>query len=273
MGLRGLARRRLAALVFVPWFTVACGSTQSASHGTVMQMQPGAEKMHTAFVAPADGVIVTQNVVRVKINITGFDIRCDLAGKKPQQGTGHYHLLLEGELINMYCTPDAVISMQNVKPGKHKLTVVPAQNDHAEIEDNKQTITFDYEPSAPLPTIAAAANLGRPSIKILSPAPGSTISGNFDVTVQVAHLNFSCDLFGKPAVKGYGHWHLNVDSDTGPMMGMGGMLGMSCVKVFRASASGLKPGTTHTLIAVLVNNGHAPFHPDIADRVQVTIGS
>jgi hypothetical protein len=54
---------------------------------------------------------------------------------------------------------------------------------------------------------------------------------------------------------------------------MGGMLGMSCVKVFHATTNGFKPGTTHTLIALLVNNGHAPFHPDIADRVNVTIGS
>jgi hypothetical protein len=88
--------------------------------------------------------------------------------------------------------------------------------------------------------------------------------------MQAQNFNLSCDLLGKPGVTGYGHWHLNVDSDTGPMMGMMTMLGMSCDKTFHATTTGLKAGK-HTLIALLTDNGHAPFNPDIADKVDVTI--
>ena len=35
--------------------------------------------------------------------------------------TGHYHVLLDGSLINMFCTPTAVVPLQNVKPGMHTL--------------------------------------------------------------------------------------------------------------------------------------------------------
>jgi hypothetical protein len=56
------------------------------------------------------------------------------------------------------------------------------------------------------------------------------------------------------------------------MMGMGTMLGMSCSTVFQATTQGLKSGQTHTLIALLVDNGHAPLNPPIASEVTVMIG-
>jgi len=56
------------------------------------------------------------------------------------------------------------------------------------------------------------------------------------------------------------------------MMGMGGMMGMSCTNTIRASTAGLKPGSTHTLIALLVDNEHAPLMPMIAARLTVRIG-
>jgi hypothetical protein len=237
-----------------------------------MMMQPGADKMHTAFVSPADGVKVTDNSLPVKVSRTGYDIRCDLAGKEDKEGTGHIHILLDKELVNMFCTEDTAVSMQNVKPGKHTLTVIPAQNNHTELEKNGQSITFDYQPTNPLPAITDATISGK-AIKILSPKAGDTVKGDFDVTVQVSNFNLNCDLFGKPGVAGYGHWHLNLDADTGPMMGMGTMLRMSCTSVIHATTAGLKAGTTHTLIALLVDNSHAPFHPDINDKVEVKIGS
>jgi hypothetical protein len=73
-------------------------------------------------------------------------------------------------------------------------------------------------------------------------------------------------------VAGYGHWHLNWDSASGAMMGMGGMQGMSCTTMLHASTVGFKTGQKHTLIALLVDNGHAPLNPPIEDRVEVTIG-
>jgi hypothetical protein len=229
--------------------------------------------MKVAITSPADGTKVTDNTVALAVTTSGYTDTCDLAGKPlVNASSGHYHVLIDKSLVNMYCTPTAAVSMQNVKPGMHTLTVVPALNDHAEVEHNAQSITIDYQPTSPLPTLTDATVPGSPSIKILSPTPGQTVSGAFDMTVQMTNFKASCDLFGKPGLQGYGHWHVNVDSLTSGMGGMGGMVGMACQNVIHVTTTGLKTGTTHTLFAVLVDNGHAPSNPAITDKVDVTVG-
>jgi len=112
----------------------------------------------------------------------------------------------------------------------------------------------------------------KPSITIVSPKPGATVKGSFTVRVQIKNYRASCALFGKPNLDGYGHWHLNLDAATGGMMGMGAMMGMSCTNTIHASTAGLMPGSTHTLIALLVDNQHVPLMPLVASRVTVRIG-
>lgn len=46
---------------------------------------------------------------------------------------GHYHIMLDQSLINAFCDLNASVSLQNVSPGPHTLTVVPAGNDHSMI--------------------------------------------------------------------------------------------------------------------------------------------
>ena len=53
--------------------------------------------------------------------------------------------------------------------------------------------------------------------------------------------------------------------------GMGGMMRMSCTNTIQASTAGLKPGSTHTLIALLVDNQHVPLMPMVATQVSVRI--
>lgn len=259
----------------------ACGDDDDAAPTTAasapadgaaaMPMQPGAEKMKVNITSPASGTKITGNEVTLQVAASGYDLTCDLAGKPVKEGKGHYHVELDKSLINMYCTPEAKISLQNVKPGKHTLTVLPAQNDHAEVHENAVSVDIDYQPSAALAEIKDATLAGKPSITIVSPKAGDTVSGNFDVVVEVKNYNLSCDLYGKPAVAGYGHWHLNLDSTSGPMMGMGTMAGMSCQTVFHASTEGLDSGSTHTLIALLLDNGHAPIEPEISSKVEVKV--
>ena len=271
-----------AGLVLV---VAACSSSKPAASGSVhtsmsedmsgsmsesMQLPPGADNMHTSISSPSNGAVITANAVTVAVKATGFIPSCALAGKPVASG-GHYHILLDHSLINMYCTPTATVSLQNVSPGMHMLTVVPALNNHTEVEQNGQTISFDYQPSAPLPTITSK-HTGSPSITILSPKPGAVLSGSFDVTVRITSFEPSCDLYGKANVAGYGHWHLNIDSATGPMMGMGSMLGMSCTATFHATTAGLAAGQHHTLIALLVDNEHAPLMPAAEARVPIVIG-
>jgi len=108
--------------------TQASTTTQAA-----MAMPPGVENLKVAITSPADGTKVTANQVTLKVATSGYTDTCDLAGKPIVNATtGHYHVLLDKSLINMFCTPAVTVSMQNVKPGKHTLTVVPALNDHAE---------------------------------------------------------------------------------------------------------------------------------------------
>jgi hypothetical protein len=256
-----------------PGAASAGATTPPASGGaSMMPMPPWADAMKAAITSPADGSKVTANAVTLHVDTSGFTDTCALAGKPVQPRTGHYHVLLDGSLVNMFCTPTATVSMQNVEPGMHELAVVPALDDHAEVMENETSIEIDYAPAQPLPEITDATITGKPSIKILSPKDGATVSGSFDVRVRISNFHPSCDLLGKPDQSGYGHWHLNLDSMSGPMMGMGTMVGMSCKTVFHASTEGLKAGQTHTLIALLTDDGHAPLQPPVASEVMVHIG-
>jgi hypothetical protein len=238
----------------------------------MMHLPAYAQNMKVVITSPSSGTRVTGNSVTLAVQATGYTPTCELAGKANQAGTGHYHILLDKALVNMFCTPTAIISLQNVAPGMHTLTALPTLNDHTEIDENGNSITIDYEPTNPLPTITGASFAGAPAITILSPKNGATVSGTFDVVVKVTNYNLSCNLMGKPDVTRYGHWHLNLDSMSGPMMGMGTMLGMDCTTVFHATTQGLKSGQTHTLIALLTDNGHAPLNPPVASEVTVMIG-
>ena len=275
-----VSHRLIATMLSAPLFVAACGgSSATAQHSPMasgqeaMMMQPGAENMKVTILSPSDGTKITGNTVAIQVQVSGFTNTCSGAGAKDVAAFGHYHIELDKSLVNMYCTPAAaLVSMQNVKPGSHTFTVIPAQNDHEEITANAKSITIDYEPTNPPTTIVDATFSGPKAIKILSPAAGSTVKGAFNVAVQVTNFNVSCDLFGKPDVAGYGHWHLNWDSDAGAMMGMGTMAGMVCANTFQASTGGLKPGR-HMLIALLVDNGHAPFNPDVRDTIEVNVAS
>jgi hypothetical protein len=249
------------------------GSMMSPSGGASMMALPAwADAMKATISSPADGTKVTANAVTLRVATSGYQDTCGLAGKPVTKGTGHYHVLIDGSLVNMFCTPTATVSMQNVTLGMHKLSVVPALDDHAEVTMNESSISIDYEPTNPLPAISNATIAGPPSIQILSPKNGATLSGPFDVVVRITNFNATCALMGKPDVSGYGHWHVNLDSMTGPMMGMGTMLGMSCTNVFHATTQGLKAGETHTIIALLTDDGHAPLMPEVTSEVTVHIG-
>jgi hypothetical protein len=256
--------------------SVPMASPSMSMSGGMLPMD--AKHMHVAITSPAAGTKVTANSVTVHVRVTGYKDTCALAGRPLMGGmeataTGHYHVLLDGSLINMFCTPTAVVSLQNVKPGMHTLTVVPALDDHAQVTASARSIMFDYAPAKPLPALTGVMTMGKPSITIVSPKPGATVSGAFTVTVRITHYRTSCALFGKPDLHGWGHWHLNLDTATGGMMGMGGMMRMSCTRTIHASTAGLMPGSTHTLIALLVDNEHVPLMPLVAARVSVRIGA
>ena len=90
-------------------------ASESMSMGSGM-LPKGAKAMHVAIISPASGTTVTGNSVTVQVNVTGYKDTCALAGRPLMTGieataTGHYHVLLDGSLINMFCTPAAVVSL------------------------------------------------------------------------------------------------------------------------------------------------------------------
>lgn len=206
--------------------------------------------------APHPGQVITGNAVHIRLRFTHFKINCDLAGTPPVKGVGHYHIHLDGALINMYCSPDATVSLANLKPGKHTLTFLAAEDNHMEDVHSAQSVSFIYKPKHLL-VIRPRHFAGLPSITIASPKNGATVTGSFNLTVKVKNLIPSCALYGKPDVAGYGHWHAFVDSTNSAPMGMGTMLGMSCATSFHVSLAAIKPGT-HKFFAMLEDNAHAP---------------
>ncbi|HUY59115.1 MAG TPA: hypothetical protein VMV16_05355 [Solirubrobacteraceae bacterium] len=240
----------------------------AASGSSGMSVNTGAK---IQILTPTQSQVVTGNQLNVDVAITHFKVDCRYAGTANRMGIGHYHIMLDGGLINMFCGPKATISLANVPAGKHTLEILAAENDHASDMHSAKMVTFTYKPTHTL-TIAAHPFSGSPSIAIVSPKPGATVSGSFNLAVHVQNFIPSCALYGKPNLAGYGHWHAFVDSLNGGMMGMGTMLAMSCANSIPVSLAGIKPGK-HTFYAELVDNLHTPSikGPHVAASVTVTV--
>lgn len=208
-------------------------------------------------VAPKSGATLTGNTLSTLVGISHFKVDCRYAGTPNRNGIGHYHVELDRSLINMFCGPRASLSMLGVTPGRHTVQFIPATNDHRDDMKAMKQVAFTYRPAQPLPAVKPLGFPGGPSVRIVSPKPGATVHGAFDLVVAVRNFRLSCALYGKANVKGYGHWHANVDTTTRGMMGMATMLGMSCSRSFHVSLAGIEPGK-HRFIAILEDNTHAP---------------
>jgi hypothetical protein len=266
-----MTAKRYFALPFAGAALVAagCGSSNNASSNAASSPKVPAKPAKSkpammsadtgaklAIESPQPGTVVKSNDVPFNLGISNFKVDCRFAGTPNKMGVGHYHVELDGALINMFCSHRSQVSLQNVKPGQHTLTFLAAEDDHTDDMKSAKKVSFTYQPSKPLPAITGEQK-GTPSIQILSPKPDATVHGGFNLTVKPKNFEFSCDLYGKPDVAGYGHWHINVDSTSKGMMGMGTMLGMSCKHTFHVSLAGIKPGP-HTFFAILEDNQHAP---------------
>ncbi len=229
--------------------------------GQAVQGKTSAMTVGVRILSPASGTVVRGHALTLSAAFTHWKLNCAWAGKPNKAGVGHYHVLLDGALVNMFCNRSASISMQNVKPGKHMLTVIPADNHHSDMmfmqAKEMQQLSFAYRPAHAMPWIKPV-NLGKPSVSITSPKNGATVSGTFPLTISVHNFHLSSALYGKQNVTGYGHWHANIDSTMGPMMGMATMLGMSDANTFTVSTVGIKPGM-HKFYALLTDNQHAPL--------------
>lgn len=245
---------RIATAAAVASFSGLSLAALAGAAPPMMSVHTGAK---VRILKPTPATTETANSVPTGVSITHYKLDCTLAGTANRKGIGHYHIELDGSLINMFCAEQTSISMLDVAAGKHTLMFIPAANDHADDMKAAKKVSFTYKPTHPLPAAKPLHFPGKPSVTIVSPKNGATVHGGFDLTVAVRNFRLSCALYGKAPVKGWGHWHANVDTTKLGMMGMGTMLGMSCAKTFRVSLAGIKPGT-HRFFAILEDNTHAP---------------
>ena len=275
-----MVRRKVPLLVLsamlLPLMLAACGSPSSSSGMKGMSgmgsssLPSWASSLKLKVVSPADGVTVTGTELPLHLAFSGYTPSCLRAGSPVERGTGHYHIYLDNRLISMFCTADVDVSMQNVTTGKHRLTIEPALNDHQLVTQNAVHLTFTNRPTAPLPWISSSPTTGTPSIKIVAPANGNTVSGVFDVTVQATNFDLSCPLQGKSPVSGTGDWNLNHDSLQTGMGGMATMIRISCTNTIQVSTASMKAGQ-HTLIAYLSNNEGTALVPLDSDQIVLTV--
>lgn len=268
--------RAIGAVTTAALTVVACGGSSATSPASpsphmAMEVPPWAMAMKVTIQSPANGARISDNTVPIHVSVSGFQPTC-ASGFAPVQGLGHYHLLIDKSLVDMFCAPEVTLSMQNLQPGTHTITAQPALTNHMDVEMNASSVSIDYEPTHPLAALTAATFPSAPSIKILSPAKGAQLAGNFDLEVQVSNYNLSCALEGKPDVEGYGHWHVNLETLNSGMMGMETMARMSCQSVLQMNTQGFPLGH-HLLIVYLADDQHAPLMPEVMDSVDVFFAS
>ena len=218
--------------------------------------------------APTPKQVVKGPFLNLHVLARGYRLDAYYAGTPVQPYIGHYHEILDGNLVDM--TPLKgptvdTISMVGVTPGKHVLTLVPARNDHSMSMSKAVMIPFYYE-GRYRPEPAGYAGTGKPSIAISSPKPRSTVGGiSFDMTARIQNFVLCQDCFAKALVTGEGHWHIFVDK-----VNMARMLTMAAGDSQTVPLKGIKPGK-HTFYALLVNNQHMPLKPMVVSSITLDV--
>lgn len=207
---------------------------------------------------PVPGQVITGPDLPIQVLANGYRIDARYAGTPDLPYVGHYHEILDGNLVDMTPLTDGnrdQLPMTGVSDGWHTLTLVPSNNDHSMIMSAAVSIPFDYQ-GPYLPEPAGYTGTGAPGITITSPSDGATVEGgSFTMTVNVNNFVLCADCFGKTLVAGEGHWHIFVDQvDMAHMKVMGGGSSQA------VSLKGVAPGW-HTFYALLVDNHHMPIMP------------
>lgn len=200
--------------------------------------------------SPATGAVISGNSITVGVAPQNFTFSCALVGKPDVPGVGHWHLHVDGNLVDFECGTAHLLSLAALTPGAHTLTAVLSTNGHMELTNPEASVTipFTYQPT--LPTIQVQA----PTV----------VDQNSQFKVHVNWTNFTTseDFFGKELIPGYGHWHLYIDGyKTDAMTEMMHMVDMGTANTDTLNTTGLTPGP-HTVWARLVDNHHMPLSMD-----------
>jgi hypothetical protein len=126
-------------------------TTESAQQPTTQAGGTAAPASKVAFTAPKDGSTVGSKFT-AKVKVQNFEINAKAVGKSPVPGQGHLHFRLDGGRFDVpqhsgangklakqlgvdgkYSPAlDTTITYTGVPPGKHKLEVYLANNNHTD---------------------------------------------------------------------------------------------------------------------------------------------
>ncbi len=260
VSLPGLVMRMVAALALVLSLgALALPAVSSAQDAPALKI-----------IAPAAGASVTTDDIEVQVEVSNFTLDCQAIGAPPVTGHGLIHALLDGTTIaaltGLYCEDTFTISGEGVAPGEHTLTVVLSENNHADLMDTAQQVTFDFQPANPQP-LPDANDTGVPAIELVSPTDGATVDPVF--TIEVSATNFTPDagLEGKQNVPGYGHYHVMVTDPapatpegtaTAEPAGIPGLIAMPGENTFEIDLTAWGPGE-HSLMIAAAQNDHTGY--------------
>lgn len=127
--LKNLGTRWLAgALVAVLVMASACSSSGSATNdGSASVLTRPSSTGHVTIVSPIDGQVIRDDVVSVKVDLTGASI-VPAASTTLVPDEGHLHLSLDGEIATMnFGLTD---ELHDVRPGIHVIQVEFVASDH-----------------------------------------------------------------------------------------------------------------------------------------------
>lgn len=86
--------------------------------------------------SPTPGQVITGPQLPLQVLASGYRIDARYAGTPNSPGIGHYHEILDGNLVDMTPyrdgNPDSIPTV-GVTPGQHTPTIVPSHNDHSMI--------------------------------------------------------------------------------------------------------------------------------------------
>lgn len=260
-------------------FAVACGSSNSnkttptsAASATSAATAPAtaapgrSSEASIKIASPATGWTVSGDRLEVQVTVSGLKLDGTKIGQPAGQnpGVGHWHVYVDGKYAGLSVTD--VISLPNdampsIAAGQHEIKVQLHNTDHTPLTPEKtDTIMVDF-PAA----LASTAVTGQPSIKIVSPLAGATISKRVQIQVKVTGLKFDGTKIGQAASQnpGVGHWHVYVD---------GKYAGLSVSDVISLPNDAMPSiaAGQHEIKVQLHNTDHTPLTPEQTDSVTVT---
>ncbi|HZP57760.1 MAG TPA: hypothetical protein VFC53_09440 [Dehalococcoidia bacterium] len=237
--------------------------------GTPSSSTPAAgdENASIEIVSPAADATAAGDRLEVRVRASGLKFDGTKIGQPAAQNprVGHWHVYVDGKYAGLSVSD--VISLPNdampqIPAGEHEIKVQLHHTDHTPLMPEKTDSVMVNFPQA----MAYTAAPGSPSIEIVSPSDGATLTDQrLVVRVKIGGLRLDGTKIGQPAAQnpGVGHWHVYVD---------GKYAGLSVsdeVSLPNDAMPQIASGP-HEIKVQLHNTDHTPLTPEVSKTIMVT---